>query len=67
MPMNVPDNYDQFQEDEARKQRWLDSRPKCDYCDRPIQDEKLCDFDGVLICLKCVEDHYTKDTEDYTS
>lgn len=65
--MNVPDNYDQFELNEAKKQRWLDSLPECGYCGKPIQDERLCDFDGYLICPKCLEDHYMKNTEDYTA
>lgn len=65
--MNVPDNYDQFLSNEARKQQWLDSLPKCDHCNEPIQDEKLIDFDGFLICPDCLKSYYTKNTEDYTA
>lgn len=67
MPMNVPDNYDQWEANEARKQRWLDSLPKCDHCNNPIQDEELVDFDGFLICHECLKNHYTKRTDDYTA
>lgn len=65
--MNVPDAYDQFEAHEARQQRWLDSLPKCDHCNDPIQDEELIDFDGFLLCQKCLKNHYTKKTEDYTA
>ena len=65
--MSIPDAYDLWKQRERQEQKWLDSRPKCDHCNRPIQDEKLCDFDGTLICFECVENHYTKHTEDYTA
>lgn len=37
--------------------RWLDSRPKCDICGDPIQDEFYYDIDGDKYCEKCKENY----------
>ena len=63
--MTIPDAYDLWEQREQEQQQELDSLPKCDHCDNPIQDEELCDFDGFLICPKCLRNHYMKPVEDY--
>lgn len=65
--MAIPDNYDLWEAHEARQQKLLEALPVCDHCGNPIQDEELIDFDGFLLCQKCLRDHYTKKTEDYTA
>lgn len=38
------------------QQAWLDSRPKCEYCGEPIQDDEAYEIEGVLVCENCVMD-----------
>lgn len=37
----MEDNYDLFEADDARKAKWLESRPICCVCKEPIQEEKM--------------------------
>ena len=52
---------------EAEEERCLQRRPKCDICGEPIQDDYLYDINGTLICEKCLERDFRKDTENYES
>lgn len=40
---------------ETADARWLDSRPVCDICGEPIQEEFYYDVDGELYCKKCMD------------
>lgn len=33
---------------------WLASRPICDYCDEPIEEDYAYEFDDQLICETCL-------------
>lgn len=59
------DNYDLFIKHDRDQQRWLDSLPKCDHCNEPIQDEDLFDVEGTLYHMECAEQEFKKKTEDY--
>ncbi len=50
---------------DAEFSRWLDSLPRCSECDNPIQDEECYEFNGELICKKCLNDNHRKRVEDY--
>lgn len=63
--MKVEDNYDQWGHHEARQTAWLQRRPVCSHCGKPIQDERLFDIDGELYHPDCAEDQFLKYTEDY--
>ena len=49
---------------EAAEQRWLDSRPRCSECGKPIQGDKLFNIHGDLYCEECIE-NFKEDTEDH--
>ena len=63
--MYVPDNYDFYLTREAEEERWLESRPKCEKCGEPIQEDDLFDIDGVIYCEECMHDLFKKKTENY--
>ena len=43
----------------------LEGLPVCAYCDYPIQDEHLIEFDGDLFCCECFHERHRKWTSDY--
>lgn len=61
----MSDPIDDYNAYSAHQQSELDKLPKCENCGEPIQDERLCDFDGTIYCLGCVNDNFVKYTEDY--
>lgn len=61
----VPDSYDMFEIHDAQQESWLERRPKCDNCGEHIQDDYLYDFDGFIICEKCLKDDYRQDADNY--
>ncbi len=54
-----------FDRYEAEQQRALNKLPKCDYCGIRITDDYLYDIDGVIVCGKCLKEHFRKPTDDY--
>lgn len=60
------DPHRDFDRYEAHQQRQLDRLPKCSECDEPIQDERLIEFNGEIICPRCLKENHVKWTEDYT-
>ena len=38
------------------RDRWLESRPICDWCGEHIQDEWMYMFDGKTVCETCMEE-----------
>lgn len=62
--MPCPDNYDLFIKHDRRQQQWLDSRPVCDYCDNPIQDDFAYQINGDILCEGCLNDHFRISTDD---
>ena len=59
------DNYDMWEFNEAKKEDWLESRPVCEHCGHPIQDESLFDIEGTLYHAACACEKYCAETEDY--
>ena len=62
---NVPDYNDLLQAHEAEKEAWLDRRPKCERCRKPIQDDYLFDVDGKIYCEDCMNEKFRHSSEDY--
>ncbi len=48
----------------SAEQTRLDRLPKCYECGEPITDERCCEFDDELICLKCLENNHIKWVDD---
>ena len=65
--MNIPDNYDLWEEHEAEQERRLAQLPECDHCGKPIQDEHYFDINGDVMCEECLIENFRKDTDDYVS
>lgn len=61
----VPDNYDLWEKHDAEQQRELEKLPVCDECDEPIQDDHFYEVNDVKICVRCMNEYFRKDTEDY--
>lgn len=60
-PLSDFDRYDRQQEE------WLNSRPVCDCCDEPIQDDFCYEINGDLICEDCLDMHFRKAVDDIIS
>ena len=63
--MNVPDNYDKWEQHDAEQQRQLQKLPVCDYCHEPVMDDFLYCINDEIICMDCMNDHFRKDIEGY--
>lgn len=63
--MNVPDVYDQWKAHEQKQERRLSQFPECDYCHKPILDEHYFEINGDVMCEKCLNNNFRKDTDDY--
>lgn len=61
----MPDNYSQWEAHERKQEAWLESRPVCEHCGHPIQDEGLMNIDGYLYHVACAIEKYGADTENY--
>lgn len=59
--MPIPDNYDQFLAEEARKDKWLSQRLVCERCKHPIQDDSHYEIDCQILCKDCVDWLYKKE------
>lgn len=57
--------YQEFAMKTRREEAWLNSRPVCEHCGRPIQNERLLDVEGLLYHVKCFVNEHERDTEDY--
>ena len=42
---------------EEEMEEKLKERPVCDECGEPIRSDNLYEFDGVLFCEDCIEEH----------
>lgn len=49
-----------FNQHDAEQQEWLESRPKCSYCEEPIQDDYCYEIDGEYVCEECLNDNHRK-------
>ena len=63
--MGLPDYNDLFDRYEWERQRELDRLPKCRKCENPIQDDYLYCIDDELICERCLNENFRKETDDY--
>lgn len=59
------DNYDLWQDHNARQEAWLSRRPQCEKCGKHIQDEHYFFINNEVLCQECMEDAYMFSTEDY--
>lgn len=53
--MQALDNYALFEQYQRERDNWLGSRPKCDYCDEPIQDDYFYRIEGSKVCRDCLK------------
>lgn len=58
-PLN---DFDRIDREEAE---WLESRPVCEICGHPIQDETLYLINDEFVCEKCLDHNFKKWTDDY--
>lgn len=54
----IPDNYDIWAANEARKEAALADCYVCDECKHPIQDDSHYEINGDFLCAKCVDKLY---------
>lgn len=59
--MNIPDNYDLWEQHEAEKEKALADCYHCDYCGQPIQEDYHYEINGDFLCKKCLDYHFRKD------
>lgn len=65
----MKDNYDLWVEHDLEQEKWLRSRPKCEWCKEHIQDENAIEIDEDIVHEDCIEEymkkHYGVKTENY--
>lgn len=49
----------------ADQDRRLAQRPECSDCGEPVQDDHFYQINDEVICPKCMESNYRKNTEDF--
>lgn len=52
-----------FERHDRDRERKLAERPRCDICDRPIQDDHFYLINGDNVCQECLEDHFRKEVD----
>ena len=52
------DPYDFFEIKEAQDAAWLASRPVCDICGEPIQEDGYYEINGERWCEGCVKEQW---------
>ena len=57
------DPLNDFRRHDAEQQNELDRLPKCDICDRPIQDDHYYQINGDNVCPECLDNHFRKDVD----
>lgn len=57
------DPLNDFHRHDAEQQNELDKLPKCDICDRPIQDDHYYQINGDNVCPECLDNHFRKDVD----
>lgn len=63
--MNIPDNYDLWEQHEREQERLLERLPVCRRCNERIQDDEYYYIEGVILCEDCMKDKYLRRIEDY--
>lgn len=64
--MSLMDCIDLWKAHDRAQARKLERLPICSECEEPIQDEVCFEFDGELICPRCLKDNHKRHTDDYT-
>ena len=59
------DVYDLWQLHDDEQEKHLKELPVCDYCGEPVQDEYYYQINDEVICTKCMNEQFRKETEDY--
>ena len=54
-----------FAKHDHEQEEWLQSRPICEHCGKPIQDERLMKINGECYHMKCAEKVFGEDTDDF--
>ena len=65
---HVDNNYSLWRRREEKQEAWLERRPVCAFCMRPIQDEAcypIPGYDELIFCPDCMEFYIKRDTEDF--
>lgn len=62
--MYTDDPLQDFARHEHEQLEWLNSRPKCARCGRPIQDERLMKIDGEYYHMDCAEEEFGEYTDE---
>ena len=57
IPIQVPDNYDQFLRHESDLELRLKKRPICSECGEHIQDDYAYRKDGLWTCQRCMNEY----------
>lgn len=60
----IPDNYELWDRHERELERRLASRPVCEDCGKPIQDDFYFEVEGDILCEECMHGRYCKDVTD---
>ena len=63
--MFTDDPVQDFARHDHEQEEWLNSRPKCAYCGKPIQDERLMFIDGETYHIECAEIRFGEYTDDF--
>lgn len=63
--MNIPDNYDLWEDHEREKEQALERLPVCEVCGNPIQGDHLYLINDEFVCPACLERDFRKDVDDY--
>lgn len=61
----MDDNYSLWERHEREKERWLEHRPTCAYCDNHIQEATAIYINDEWICDDCIATYFRKIVEDY--
>ena len=49
----------------AEQEEALDKLPRCEYCNKPIDDDYLFEINDEVICEGCLNKHFRKGVDDY--
>lgn len=55
------DVYDLWEAQDIKKERWLARLPKCEWCDKPIQDEYLFVINDSYFHEDCVKEQFRQE------
>lgn len=61
----IPDAYDMWARHDAEQEAELQKLPKCSECGEAIQTDECYEFDGSLICPRCLVRNHRKWVDEY--